>query len=485
VNSAFRPIRISFFLASLAFAATSILRADTIYLKNGRQIQGSNTTRQNGKVTFETAAGMMSLPESAVDHITKDDSEVVASKATSNSAAAVLTMTPPAPVGPGASPEAVLRPFLRDGYIDEEGLALFDGKTATNNKADVARAIEAESAASRFEFDRNNFAAALRHAERALSFAPGQVPLLLNAAYLHLKRGEYQSALDQIETARRSSPDLADIPKLAGWADYGLNRLSDAVKEWKHSQQLHPDPEVAAALQKAERDLDLDNAFHEGRSAHFDLHYYGGAAPELAREALQALEADFDEISAALNYTPKDPIAVTLYTNQDFRDITQAPGWVGALNDGRIRVPVQGLSDVTPDLARVLKHELTHSFITEKTHGRCPTWLQEGTAQWMEGRRTDTAAAAELLDLYNQHADPSLSILEPAWMNLQPGFAGVAYKWSLAVVETIEATGPGDLERILDRIDQGVSTQDAVRATMHLSYADLNTATADYLHKLH
>ena len=485
MNLALRPIRMGVFVASLAFAVTSNLCADTIYLKNGRQIQGSNTTRQNGKVTFETAAGIMSLPEASVDRITKDDSEVVSSQATSNSAAAVLTMAPPPAVGSSPPPDAVLRSILRDGVIDEEGLAEIDGKTATHARADLLRAIEAESAASRFEFDRNNFGAALRHAERALSFAPDQVPLLLNAAYLHLKQGEYRSALDQIEAARRIDPDSTDTATLAGWADYGLNRLSDAIAEWTHSQQQHPDPEVAAALQKAERDLDLDNAFHEGRSAHFDLHYYGGAAPELARDALQALEADFDEISAALNYTPKDPIAITLYTNQDFKDITQAPGWVGALNDGRIRVPVQGLADVTPDLARVLKHELTHSFITEKTHGRCPTWLQEGTAQWMEGRRTDPATAAELLGLYNQHEDPSLSILEPSWLDLQPGFASVAYKWSLAVVETIEATSPGDLERILDRIDEGVSTQDAVRATLHLSYADLNNTTADYLHQIH
>ena len=53
---------------------------------------------------------------------------------------------------------------------------------------------------------------------------------------------------------------------------------------------------------------------------------------------------------------------VLLYPNQDFRDITRAPNWVGALNDGKIRIPVSGLTQMTPDLARVLKHELTHSF---------------------------------------------------------------------------------------------------------------------------
>jgi len=216
-----------------------------------------------------------------------------------------------------------------------------------------------------------------------------------------------------------------------------------------------------------------------------DRHYYGEAAPELAREVLRVLESDFEEISAALNYTPKEPISVTLYTNQLFQDITRAPSWSGALNDGRIRVPVQGLDGVTPQLAHVLKHELTHSFINEKTHGRSPTWLQEGAAQWMEGRRTDGSAAAELLGMYDRHEEPSLTVLEPSWTNLQTGFARVAYEWSLGVIEAIESTSPGDLERILDRLGEGASAEGAVRATLHLTYADLNTATADYLRKIH
>jgi hypothetical protein len=69
-------------------------------------------------------------------------------------------------------------------------------------------------------------------------------------------------------------------------------------------------------------------------------------------------------------------------------------------------------------------------------------------------------------------------------VNLQAGFASVAYEWSLAVVETIEATSPGDLERILARMDEGASNENAVRSTLHLSYAELNTATADYIRKI-
>jgi tetratricopeptide (TPR) repeat protein len=476
VNRAAKPIWAG---VVLALVWPLFAYADTIYLKNGRQIQGTNTVRQNGKVTFETAAGTMSVPEALVDRIVNGDPPIRPQRS-ARSGAAELSIAPPS--SSDAAP--TLQSIIRNGAIDEEALDQIDAKASTHSADTLARAAEAELAASHFEMDRNNFAAAMQHGDRALGFAPDQAPLLLNVAYLHLRRAEYQAALDVLEKARRRDPNSSDIAKLTGWADYGLNRLAEAVAEWKRSQQQHPDPEVARALQKAQRDLDVENSYRENRSAHFDLHYYGEAAPELARDVLRTLESDFEDISAALNYTPKEPISVTLYTRQLFQDITRAPSWAGALNDGRIRVPVQGLDHMSPTLARVLKHELTHSFINEKTHGHCPTWLQEGAAQWMEGRRTDQNSAAELRGVYDRHDEPSLSVLEPFWNNLQPGFARIAYEWSLAVIETIESTSPGDLERILDRLDEGASPEDAVRAALHSTYADLNVATADYLRKL-
>jgi peptidase MA superfamily protein/tetratricopeptide repeat protein len=480
VNKALKSARLGLFAGLPVLAFCAGLHADTIYLKNGRQIQGTNVTTKNGKVSFETPAGTMSLSESVVDRIVKGDPPI-GPQGNSNSPASNLAMAPPDASDAGP----LLQSVLRNGAIDQDVLAQIDARAASRSPDALARAADAESAASRFEMARNNLGPALQHAERALGFAPDQVPLLLTAAYLHLRRSEFQSALDLLENARRHAPDSAEVAKLMGWADYGLNRLPQAVEELKRSQQLHPDPEVARSLEKAQRDLDVNNSFREGRSAHFDLHYYGDAAPELARDVLRVLEHDFGDISAALNYTPNEPISVTLYTNQLFQDITRAPSWAGALNDGRIRVPVQGLDRVSPELARVLRHELTHSFINEKTHGRCPTWLQEGAAQWMEGTRLDSIAAGHLLAIYDRHQEPSLSVLEPFWNNLPSYLAAVAYAWSLAVVENIETTSPGDLERILDRLDEGASGENAVRAALHSSYADLNAATADYLRKIH
>ena len=241
--------------------------------------------------------------------------------------------------------------------------------------------------------------------------------LLLNAAYLHLRRSEYSAASELLDRARRLAPDSPDVAKLDGWADYGLNRLPQAVEEWKRAQQLRPDPEVASALERAERDAQVETNFEEGVSAHFLLRYDGSAAPDLARAVLNDLESDFDSMASLFDYTPAEPIAVILYTNQDFADITRAPAWVGALNDGRIRVPVQGLLTVTPALASDLRHELAHSFISQKTRGNCAIWLHEGIAQWAEGKRSGSDAAM-LVDLYDSHDDPSLASLEKSWMAL-------------------------------------------------------------------
>jgi tetratricopeptide (TPR) repeat protein len=286
-----------------------------------------------------------------------------------------------------------------------------------------------------------------------------------------------------LERARRIAPENADEAKLEGWAYYGLNKIDRAVAEWNRSLALRPDPEVKAALEKAQLDKNAEENYKENESAHFTLRYNGSAEPALARAILKALEGHFSAIESALNYEPPDPIGVILYTRQTFSDITRAPSWVGALNDGRIRVPVQGLADLTPDLSRILKHELTHSFVQQRTRGRAPTWVQEGLAQWMEGARSNVAAAS-LIATYKANQGISLGELERPWLQLSAAKAAYAYAWALANMEyIIQTDGMGDVERILDRLATGASTEDAVRDVVHSDYNDLMRETAQYLRK--
>jgi hypothetical protein len=142
---------------------------------------------------------------------------------------------------------------------------------------------------------------------------------------------------------------------------------------------------------------------------------------------------------------------------------------------------VQGLTTVNDQLSRVLRHELTHSFLQQKTRGRCPAWLQEGIAQWMEGRRS-SASATGLLATYDQHAAIPLSSLEISWMQLSNTGAAFAYSWSLAAVEAILANGNmSTLVQLVDAVTSTGSTESAIREVLHETYADLDKQTADYL----
>ena len=101
----------------------------------------------------------------------------------------------------------------------------------------------------------------------------------------------------------------------------------------------------------------------------------------------------------------------------------------------------------------------------------------------MEGKRSSENADT-LAQIYKDgHAAP-LGRLEGPWMNLPSDAAGYAYAWALANVEYIVQTdGMGDIERILDRIAAGSSTEEALREVLHSDYNDLKQSTAEYLRK--
>ena len=483
-------IRALALLALLGFSAALApnLLCDTIILKNGRHIEADNVQVADGWVSYDTSAGRMSLPQSIVEHVVRDPqgqgsvSGAGSAAGAVNDRAANLAIAPPENLSGAASSEAV-SVVIHDGAVDRDALARMESDAQSGDASAVSRVTAAISAVAQFEVAHGQLDQAVDDYRQALLLAPNDLSLLLDSGYLHLKRSEYSQALDDLDHAFSVAPDSAEVAKLRGWAYYGLSRIETAVAEWQRALALKPDPEVQHALDKATRDMQEEANYRENETAHFILRYNGDATPQLAADILRALEDDFSDISNQLEYTPPEAISVVLYTNQEFTDITQAPNWVGALNDGRIRIPVDGLGTVTDALAHVLKHELTHSFLTQKTRGRCPVWLQEGIAQYMEGKRSG-AAAASLFATFNDHMDVSLASYEGSWLNLEPDEAKAAYQWSLANVEAIVAIdGMNQLSLVLDRITAGATTEDALRDVLQMGYSDLALTTAGYLRR--
>jgi Tfp pilus assembly protein PilF len=473
-------VRLATRLTILLALAVSSAGADTIVLKNGGRIVAANVNQSGDHVTYETAAGQLSLPMSVIARIDRDNF----SESSTSKAAAEPPVSAP-DVDPIRGYDDVAHLVVHGNAIDFAYLARVESEARSGQSIPSAKAAAAHYAAAKYLLSQGNADGAIDHLREALAFSPDNPSLLLNLAILYLHNSQFTAALGPLDHARGVTPDssplAADIAKLLGWAYSGANKLDRAIEEWKRSEQLRADPEVERALAKAQRDKSEEEDYREGETAHFSLKYYGDANPDLAHDILRNLEDDFNDIESQLAYSPPEQIAVILYTKQSFADITQAPGWVGALNDGRLRIPVQGLTSVTPDLAHVLKHELTHSFVGQKTHGRAPTWMQEGIAQWMEGKRSGYAAPAILAEA-SQGALPNLRSLEGSWMGMPSNTVSFAYPWSLAVIESlIQAGDVNDIDRLLDRVATTSSPEEAVRDTLHTDYSGIEQQALEYL----
>ena len=270
----------------------------------------------------------------------------------------------------------------------------------------------ADFIAGKFEFEHGNVEQARRYFDSALRFQPENSTVLIYYAALLVRTGNPSQALTYAQRAVRAAPDSPDAYTVLGYAQQASDRTKDAVASWKHSLELRPDPAVQQYLAKAQREQNVETDFAQRESSHFVLHYEGKQTSEAFRgQILAALESDYDDLARDLGTPPRDNILVTLYTEQAFFDVTRAPSWSGALNDGKLRIPISGLNSMTPELARVLKHELAHSFINQLSAGRCPPWLHEGIAQLLEPKSLGSDGR-QLAQLFKSQHNIPLNVLE-------------------------------------------------------------------------
>jgi len=462
------------------FLLAGTAAADIIVLKSGRKISATNVIEEGDRIYYETSAGRLSIRKALVVRVERGGGLSGGGGYSSGGGSELPVTAPRVDLGEGF--DEVRAQAVQNGSINREYLAKLEGEAQGGDEAAGRRVALGHHAAALHLIRKGEVEEAIGHYRRGLTYAPQHLGLLLSISYLHLKQSQYSQALEYVERAKRATPDDPDVFKLAGWAYYGANKMEDAVREWKRSYELRPDSEVEAALEKARRDQEEESQYREGVTRHFNLRYHGGAAPQLAREILRALEEHFRAIESQINYSPPESIGVILYTEQAFQDITSAPAWAGALNDGRIRVPVQGLAALNSELSRVLKHELVHSFIGQKTRNRCPTWINEGIAQWLESKRSGEMAET-FVHAYEQYKRVlPLAEMEGTWTGLSPDAAAAYYAWSLAVVEYIVGRyGMGDVERVLERINTEPSGEGAVQGILRMDYSELGVETVKFL----
>jgi tetratricopeptide (TPR) repeat protein len=446
----------------LVLLAALLAPADVIHLKNGRSIWADQVRESKDRVEYDLGEDTYAIPKSSVDHIEAGGAVPVHAGASSNAP----DITPPAP---SFNHEAdVAEKVIRDGKVDTDALA----SLAQTGNSEIA--ATAYFLAGKHESDHGNFPQAKGYYESALRFQPDNSTLLIYYAATLMRTGHAAEALSYAQHAASIAPDSPDAVAMLGFVEFASDHTPEAIRSWKKSLALRPDATVSQYLARAEREATAESDFSQRESSHFNLHFEGNATSEsFRRDLLATLDSDYDDLVRDLGYSPRNNIAVTLYTQQAFFDVTRAPSWSGAINDGKLRIPISGVQSVTPELARVLKHELTHSFVSQMSSNRCPTWLNEGIAQIEEGK-SSASYGHQLAQMFAAGNEIPFNVLEGSFMNFSGPQAMVAYAESLAATEYIrDAYGMSEIARILERLSQGSSTEAALRANVHSDYRQL------------
>ena len=123
------------------------------------------------------------------------------------------------------------------------------------------------------------------------------------------------------------------------------------------------------------------------RSMHFRVEFEGHPSKSDVMEALAVLEVAYDSLCRLFDFRPQNKMSLVLYRSNDYQGMGPRPEWVGAVYDGKLRVPVE-MMRYREVYRPVLFHDLTHSFVRAMTHAKVPLWINEGIAQVIDGSRT-------------------------------------------------------------------------------------------------
>jgi hypothetical protein len=242
---------------------------------------------------------------------------------------------------------------------------------------------------------------------------------------------------------------------------YQAADLDLAVSTLEKAAAIVPkDRSIAQQLERWRGEAALHNRFEARSTARFTVLFEGAEEKAIGERIAALLEAAYWRIGKTMNTYPSETLAVILYTNRQFQDITRAPAWAGGGYDGRIRLPVGGALRSPKTLERVVTHEFVHALIHSAAGTSAPAWVNEGLASYMES--PDRTWVPQVL----RRADGRISMedLTEGFGQFDGGTALVAYAESLVAGQLLcerLGTNLGPFLQMLGSghtVDQALST---------------------------
>ncbi len=264
----------------------------------------------------------------------------------------------------------------------------------------------------------------------------------------------------------KDADDLEYYPyrtkKFLALAYYRLNDLATSLEYAEDAIEYGQDGELKQLIAKLKREENVMKGYKDLGTENFLIQFSREEHDETRTIVSDYLKEAYRVIGKELDYFPNKQFVVILYNERDFFDVTRAPGWAGGLYDGKIRLPVGGLSGPNDILKNVIFHEFTHALISEITQ-KCPLWINEGLAEYF--------SSAEI-NLNIKKPIP-LKYLEKRFPSGNVAYISLAYRTSHSAVNyMIDKYGMYSILELLENFGEGMDISKAFESVLYISYDD-------------
>lgn len=288
------------------------------------------------------------------------------------------------------------------------------------------------------------------------------VRLWQGEAMVLMKQGQYSEAASLLDQALGVAPQNADIYYFLGQSYYADGRMSEALDALASAVELGGGTDVSTFQEKVLREWQVEQAMGREVRGHFELAYVDGHGSRLAASILEILEDAYTELGSDLAFYPEVRVPVLLYSSRDFSAVTNSPDWAGALYDGKIRLPLGGMNEMSDSLAALLYHEYMHVLVHFLVHQEIPVWLNEGLAG-LAGRRLYSLPMVHLQRAVEGKMLIGWDSLSGSFADLDHARVPLAYEQSCSLVMfLVDRFGWDKMKEFLERLDKQQSWQTVI-----------------------
>ncbi len=284
-------------------------------------------------------------------------------------------------------------------------------------------------------------------------------------ALLRLKYYD-EAEVDLQEALGMGDPD-PHILYMLGEIYYLNDRMYEAFDALESAELYAPaDKRISEMLEKVRRELAVEKEMEKEYGGNFVITFEGDENADLGSDVLEVLEEAYIWLGRQLDHYPDVRVPVILYSQKQFSELTNSPDWAGGLYDGKIRLPVGGITRLDTRVRGLLYHEYAHVVLRDMAGRHLPSWLNEGLAEVAE-REQDQTPLKVLPMAKEQDKFYPIRSLEGSFRNLSGLQIVLAYEQSYSFVQyLIDRFGWYEVRNLIIEIGTGIGVEPAFERTI-------------------